>query len=40
MAANYSLEADEVAAGYVLSCRALPTSGDVIVDFDARGWHE
>lgn len=37
MAANYSLEADEVAAGYVLSCQALPTSGDVIVDFDARG---
>ena len=37
MAANYSLEADEVAAGYVLSCQALPTSGDVVVDFDARG---
>jgi enoyl-CoA hydratase len=40
MAANYSLEADELAAGYVLSCQALPTSGDVVVDFDARGWHE
>ena len=37
MAANYSLEADELAAGYVLSCQALPTSGDVVVDFDARG---
>lgn len=40
MAANYSLEADELAAGYVLSCQSLPTSGDVVVDFDARGWHE
>ena len=37
MAANYSLEADEVAAGYVLSCQALPKSADVVVDFDARG---
>jgi ring-1,2-phenylacetyl-CoA epoxidase subunit PaaE len=37
MAANYSLEAEELAAGYVLSCQALPTSGDVVVDFDARG---
>ncbi len=37
MAANYSLEADELAAGYVLSCQALPTSSDVVVDFDARG---
>lgn len=37
MAANYSLEADELAAGYVLSCQALPTSDDVVVDFDARG---
>lgn len=37
MAANYSLEADELAAGYVLSCQSLPTSGDVVVDFDARG---
>ncbi|PLM50936.1 phenylacetic acid degradation protein PaaE, partial [Klebsiella pneumoniae] len=23
--------------GYVLSCQSLPTSGDVVVDFDARG---
>lgn len=37
MAANYSPEADELAAGYVLSCQSLPTSGDVVVDFDARG---
>lgn len=27
----------KLAAGYVLSCQALPTSGDVVVDFDARG---
>ncbi|MDI7067194.1 2Fe-2S iron-sulfur cluster binding domain-containing protein, partial [Klebsiella pneumoniae] len=37
MVAHYSLEADELAAGYVLSCQSLPTSGDVVVDFDARG---
>lgn len=37
MATNYSLEPDELAAGYVLSCQALPTSSDVIVDFDAKG---
>ncbi|KNC91923.1 1,2-phenylacetyl-CoA epoxidase subunit PaaE [Trabulsiella odontotermitis] len=37
MATNYSLEADELAAGYVLSCQALPITPDVIVDFDAKG---
>ena len=37
MATNYSLEADELAAGYVLSCQALPTTPGVIVDFDAKG---
>jgi ring-1,2-phenylacetyl-CoA epoxidase subunit PaaE len=37
MATNYSLEADELAAGYVLSCQSLPTTPDVIVDFDAKG---
>jgi ring-1,2-phenylacetyl-CoA epoxidase subunit PaaE len=37
MATNYSLEPDELAAGYVLSCQALPLTGDVIVDFDAKG---
>lgn len=37
MATNYSLEPDEVAAGYVLSCQALPVGAGVIVDFDAKG---
>lgn len=30
-------EPDELAAGYVLSCQALPLTADVIVDFDAKG---
>lgn len=34
MAINYSLEADEVAKGYVLSCQALPKNKDVHVSFD------
>lgn len=34
---NYSLEPDELAAGYVLSCQALPLTSDVVVDFDAKG---
>lgn len=37
MVTNYSLEPDELAAGYVLSCQALPLTGDVVVDFDAKG---
>lgn len=37
MATNYSLEPDELAAGYVLSCQALPLTSDVVVDFDAKG---
>lgn len=37
MATNYSLEPDELAAGFVLSCQALPLTADVIVDFDAKG---
>ncbi|MEZ6878584.1 1,2-phenylacetyl-CoA epoxidase subunit PaaE [Enterobacter sp. KBR-315C3_2022] len=37
MATNYSLEPDELAAGYVLSCQALPLTADVVVDFDAKG---
>lgn len=40
MATNYSLEPDELAAGYVLSCQSLPLTADVIVDFDLWGWHE
>ncbi len=37
MVTNYSLEPDELAAGYVLSCQALPLTSDVVVDFDAKG---
>jgi len=37
MVTNYSLEPDEVAAGYVLSCQSLPKGDGVIVDFDAKG---
>lgn len=31
---NYSLEADEVEAGYILTCQAHPTSEKLIVSFD------
>lgn len=34
MAINYSLEADEIAKGYILSCQALPKTTDVHVSFD------
>ncbi len=35
MRRNYALEADEVRAGYVLTCQSLPRSDAVTVDFDA-----
>lgn len=35
MQVNYALEEDELAAGYVLSCQAMPKSERVVVDFDA-----
>ncbi len=35
MKLNYGLEPDEVAAGYVLTCQAVPTTNKVVVDFDA-----
>ncbi|RBY90378.1 phenylacetate-CoA oxygenase/reductase subunit PaaK [Blastococcus sp. TBT05-19] len=35
MRRNYALEPGEVAAGYVLTCQALPVSGELTVDFDA-----
>ena len=31
---NYALEKDEVAAGYILSCQAHPTSNKVVITFD------
>ena len=34
MRANNALSADEVEAGWVLTCQALPTSREVIVDYD------
>ncbi len=35
MAANYALEPDEVADGYVLTCQSRPTGGPVVLDYDA-----
>jgi ring-1,2-phenylacetyl-CoA epoxidase subunit PaaE len=35
MRRNYALESDELAAGYVLTCQAVPTTDQVEVDFDA-----
>lgn len=35
MRRNYALEQDEVDAGYVLTCQALPESDEVTVDYDA-----
>lgn len=34
MAINYGLSGDEVAAGYILTCQAIPESDDVAVDYD------
>jgi ring-1,2-phenylacetyl-CoA epoxidase subunit PaaE len=36
MEVNYALEADEVEAGFVLTCQAHPLSEKVVIDFDAR----
>jgi ring-1,2-phenylacetyl-CoA epoxidase subunit PaaE len=35
MRRNYALEADEVDAGFVLTCQALPASDRITVDYDA-----
>jgi uncharacterized zinc-type alcohol dehydrogenase-like protein len=35
MRRNYALEQEEVDAGYVLTCQALPTSDQITVDYDA-----
>lgn len=35
MEINYGLEEEEVDAGYVLTCQAIPVSEKVVVDFDA-----
>jgi ring-1,2-phenylacetyl-CoA epoxidase subunit PaaE len=34
MDANYALEPDEIARGYVLTCQAHPTAETVVLDFD------
>lgn len=34
MAANWALEPDELAAGYVLTCQSMPTSDHLTVDYD------
>jgi len=34
MAVNYALEEDEVKAGYVLTCQAVPTDSTVAISFD------
>jgi ferredoxin-NADP reductase len=35
MRANNALSADEVASGWVLTCQSIPTSRDVVVNYDA-----
>jgi ring-1,2-phenylacetyl-CoA epoxidase subunit PaaE len=35
MARNFALEADELAAGYVLTCQSCPTTDRLVVDYDA-----
>lgn len=35
MKKNYGLTDEEVADGYVLTCQAIPTSGDVVLNYDA-----
>jgi ring-1,2-phenylacetyl-CoA epoxidase subunit PaaE len=34
MEVNYALEKDEVAAGYILTCQAIPLTNKITVDFD------
>jgi ring-1,2-phenylacetyl-CoA epoxidase subunit PaaE len=36
MEVNYSLEKDEVANGFVLTCQSHPKTDTVVIDFDAR----
>ena len=33
---NYALEADELEAGYILTCQSHPRSEKVVIDFDAK----
>ena len=34
MVENYALDAEDVEAGFRLACQSVPTSGDLVVDFD------
>ena len=34
MDVNYSLESWEIAAGYILTCQARPTTPDIVIDYD------
>ena len=34
MKVNYALEDDEVAAGYILTCQAVPKSSKLVVSYD------
>jgi ring-1,2-phenylacetyl-CoA epoxidase subunit PaaE len=36
MEVNYALEADELAAGFILTCQSHPRTERVIVDFDSK----
>ena len=35
MRANNALTAEEVDEGWILTCQAIPTSTEVVVDYDA-----
>ncbi|MBB4929501.1 ring-1,2-phenylacetyl-CoA epoxidase subunit PaaE [Lipingzhangella halophila] len=35
LARNFALEAEEIAAGYVLTCQSRPVTSEVVVDYDA-----
>ena len=35
MRRNFALEPDELDAGFVLTCQSIPTTDEVVVDFDA-----
>jgi ring-1,2-phenylacetyl-CoA epoxidase subunit PaaE len=34
MAVNYSLEPEEVAAGFILTCQSRPLTDRVVIDYD------
>jgi ring-1,2-phenylacetyl-CoA epoxidase subunit PaaE len=35
MRRNYALEPEEVDAGYILTCQAIPTSDDIVINYDS-----